>query len=1144
MTFSNGCLPALDDNMGQSQLLQQITQRIRCSLELPEILAATVSEVSNFLKTHRVMIYQFRQDGSGEVIAEALRGDRLPSLKGLNFPADDIPNYARELFVKSGFRFIVNVNSGLTGLSPSSAGYNGQSATSTTIQYRHVDPCHLQYLRAMGVQSSVAMPLRVNPDTGASGELPMGPSSAAKIEHPSQLWGLLISHHAEPREILPTDLEILQWVVDQVEIAIIQSTLLSQARDRSRQQAAIGKISTLLHSLDTIQFQHALTETVATLNGSGGRLYLAPSQGDRGADLYTCGTGEKIRSYPSPLHFLEQHPAWQEPIEARATDKIAGTNTELSGIVVVPNLYETPQLNSLLPAFDSTNICSLLIIPLYSRQKLLGCLTILRDEIEAETLWAGYFNPNARQKVPRKSFETWRQQQEGQAQPWTHSELELSKHLGDIFATALQQYQLYRQVHTLNSTLERQVQERTAQLQASLEFAKVLQQVTDQIRSSLDLPTTLQTIVREVRNLLNTDRVVIYQFTETWQSQAIVEELKGDFPSILKCPSRPNYCSDEEARLYMQGQVRAIDDLAIASLDPVHQDFLQSLHVRSKLIVPISINFKLWGLLVAHECKAPRVWQADEIKLLQQLAAQAAVAINQAEFYQHSNTTATLATEKAFELEQAAEQEKALFRVISKIRESLDLETIFQTTVREVRRLLLADRVGVFCFGPEAGWIEGEFVAEDVKPGLSSILAIQVRDRCFGEDYAQAYHNGRIQAIADIHQKGLMSDCHVQILERFQIRANLAVPLMKGKYLWGLLCIHQCNKPRHWTDSEIEFVKQTATQLGVALQQGSLLAKTQRQAQELAQALQELQKAQTQLIQTEKMSSLGQLVAGVAHEINNPVNFIYGNLSHLGEYIQDLLDLLGGYQSAYPHPVPAVTELEEEIELDFIAEDLPQLLSSLKVGADRIRKIVLSLRNFSHHDRAERKVVNIHEGLESTLAILQHRLKGYGKQQSIEVVKDYGQLPPIDCYPGQLNQVFMNVLSNGIDALEELAGKETLDPQPPTKLPQIQIRTAMLPAQGDRPPRVSIEIADNGSGMPDDIRHSIFDPFFTTKTIGKGTGLGLAISYQIIVEKHGGWLHFESKLGEGTTFQIEIPVEPGIGGSLGQTEGETIGNRE
>jgi signal transduction histidine kinase len=286
---------------------------------------------------------------------------------------------------------------------------------------------------------------------------------------------------------------------------------------------------------------------------------------------------------------------------------------------------------------------------------------------------------------------------------------------------------------------------------------------------------------------------------------------------------------------------------------------------------------------------------------------------------------------------------------------------------------------------------------------------------------------------------------------------------------------------------------------------------TLRQNEELKQALYKLKQTQTQLIQAEKMSSLGQMVAGVAHEINNPVNFIHGNLIYVNEYTQALLNIVHLYQQHYPNPAPEITEQAEEADLEFLTEDLPKMLTSLKVGTERIRQIVLSLRNFSRHDEAEMKEVDIHEGIDSTLMILQNRLKGARDSPRVEVIKDYGTLPKVECYAGQLNQVFMNIINNGIDALLEAKDNDTRE---------IRIHTEVKDSDW-----IVIAIADNGPGMTQETRQRIFDPFFTTKPVGSGTGLGLSISYQIVIEQHGGQLKCISVPGEGAQFFIEIPVQ-------------------
>ncbi len=287
-------------------------------------------------------------------------------------------------------------------------------------------------------------------------------------------------------------------------------------------------------------------------------------------------------------------------------------------------------------------------------------------------------------------------------------------------------------------------------------------------------------------------------------------------------------------------------------------------------------------------------------------------------------------------------------------------------------------------------------------------------------------------------------------------------------------------------------------------------------AEKLAATLKQLQKAQSQLIQTEKMSSLGQLIAGIAHEINNPVNFIYGNLIYIKDYCNALIKLIELYEKNECTNRQEIEDYINEIELYFIKKDLPKILSSVEIGAERIRQIVLTLRNFSRLDESEMKAVDIHEGINSTLLILQHRIKPKPNYPGITIMKKYGKLPHILCYAGQLNQVFMNIFSNSIDALQELEeNHKDFD------APYIIIKTEL----SKQNKWIKISIKDNGIGMNETVREHLFDPFFTTKTVGKGTGLGLSISYEIIVNKHQGKLECISSPGNGAEFIIEIPVQ-------------------
>ncbi|WP_334927482.1 ATP-binding protein [Nostoc sp.] len=477
------------------------------------------------------------------------------------------------------------------------------------------------------------------------------------------------------------------------------------------------------------------------------------------------------------------------------------------------------------------------------------------------------------------------------------------------------------------------------------------------------------------------------------------------------------------------------------------------------------------------------------------------------------------------ELRKLVEQEKILkTRLSSQIRNSLDLNTILSTVVVEVRELLQIDRCQFFWCHQEDESTSLELSQQACAPDLTEPLGCSPIQNV--EALSEAVMQGNLLCFDDIATDSWLDSKSQNLLVTLGFKSLLTVSVQTQSGRLGVIVCEHSRELRPWSDDEVEIIRGVADQLAIAIDQAQLYNQSRAataaatiQAEQLNQVLHNLKETQAQLIQTEKMSSLGQLVAGVAHEINNPVNFIYGNLTHVSEYTLGLLELVELYQQSNAHLTPEVQAHIEAIDLDFMAEDLPKILVSMKMGANRIREIVLSLRNFSRLDEADMKPVNIHEGIDSTLLILQNRFKQTSGNVGIEIVKEYGDIPLVECYAGQLNQVFMNLIGNAIDALDSYNSKRTLE-EIEAKPSQIVIRTELHNLD-----RITVKIADNGPGMTEAVKQRLFDPFFTTKAAGKGTGLGLAISAQIVTEKHNGAIWCISEPGQGAEFWVEIPIK-------------------
>ena len=429
-----------------------------------------------------------------------------------------------------------------------------------------------------------------------------------------------------------------------------------------------------------------------------------------------------------------------------------------------------------------------------------------------------------------------------------------------------------------------------------------------------------------------------------------------------------------------------------------------------------------------------------------------------------------------------------LEEVVARIKTHLRLRSLTKQ-LQEQRDLLDAvfneSADAIFLVNPETGWItECNRCAVEMFEAESKDELLNIEGQSLQKE---RFSPGEVSFIWDeIERLGYWS-------------RELEYVTKKGKIFWGSLAA----KKIQVAGQQMNLVRVTditpSKQAEEALRVSE--AREREKATKLALTIKELKRTQSQLIQSEKMSSLGRLVGGVAHEINNPVSFIYCNLTYARQYFQDVIKILEIYQETYPNYTPKILELAEEFDLDFIQEDWSKLMDSMEVGAERISEIVNSLKNFSRLDESEFKTIDIHQAIDNTLLLMQNRLRAEGDRPEIKVIKNYSQLPLVTCYASQLNQVFFNLFNNAIDALQSQAASR-----------EITINTSL--SQHLNSPYIMIRIADNGIGMNKEVRQKIFEPFFTTKPVGSGTGLGLAISHQIVVEKHQGKISCVSALGK------------------------------
>ncbi|MEO1377962.1 MAG: GAF domain-containing protein [Cyanobacteria bacterium J06635_10] len=808
-------------NINPENFLRYIRNRIRQALDFEEIIALTVTELRLFLGTDRVMMYKFHPDASGQVIAESTNSHYLPSLLGLNFPADDIPASAREQYIKSRVRSVINVDTRQVGQSKLANLYN-REFLDDDINYRSVEPCHLEYLNAMGVKRSLVVPI-VDRD---------------------ELWGLLVFHHSKPYIFTNLEIDVVQVVADDLTVAIAQHDFLSQANEKALRDTVINRVANRLHSLPTIEFQSALQEVVKAFSGTGARLCILDKvlSDENGAlwsftksleasgdyvETYTYGKQPIIADPAYPL--MEQSVVWQEHYKSKKYD-----------VWAISDIYQTPQLQNLQSSFQPTKIRGILMIPLDHRQQLLGYMTIFRDEVDSETLWAGQFDPDSRQMYPRKSFEVWRETKKAQAPEWLAKDIELARALSKEFARAVHENHLDQQAYQQSSNLEIKVRERTNKISQRIEQQRILFEVVTKIRESLDLSSIFDTTTKEVCQSLQADRVAVYRFNPDWSGKVVAEFVNGDWVKLFDVDIIASLWQDtclQESRggRYRQNKTSIVNDIYQAGFSDCYLEILEKFQARAYAIAPIFIGQKLWGLLAAYQNSGPRNWKKHEIQFMIQTATQFGVALQQ-------GTLVTKIQQQRNHFQQLTQQQDLWFEIVSQIRESSNVETIFRTTIKKLCQLLKAERIAVYRFNPDG---IGEFVYDYTTTDLSlGNATIPGTPNLWNYSYLQdiqreGYGNHKTFAVDDIYKVGL-SNHDIETLEQFSIMAYAIVPILVGRKLWGLLMAYQHSHPRQWKTSEIKIITEAANLFGITVHQSELIAKNKHMELEL-QPYQEMQ---------------------------------------------------------------------------------------------------------------------------------------------------------------------------------------------------------------------------------------------------------------------------------------------------------------
>ncbi|WP_341736594.1 GAF domain-containing protein [Microcoleus sp. CAWBG640] len=634
-------------------------------------------------------------------------------------------------------------------------------------------------------------------------------------------------------------------------------------------------------------------------------------------------------------------------------------------------------------------------------------------------------------------------------------------------------------------------------LQQQAEQERILTFITQRIRASLNLKEILNTAVAEVRQILKVDRVLIYRVYPSGTGAAIAESVAPHCLKLLNINFPEETFPPENYQRYLDGRIFALSDRETGSILPCLVDFLREIKVRAKLVLPIVDKQELWGLLIAHQCEVSRDWQNWEIDLMKQLSNQLSIAIQQSNLYQQLQVELKERKAKDLVIHRQVETESLLREITQRIRDSLDLQTIFARATEDIRHLIDADRVGIFQFAYNSNSNEGEFVAESVVAGFDSVMATKIHDHCFGEQYAVYYHQGRIQKVSDIYDSGL-TECHINILAQFQVRAYLAVPLLDGSNLWGLLCIHQCSRPRYWRESEINLVKQIANQLAIGIQQANLFDQLQTELQERQQAETKLTEINQELaISNQELARATRLkdefLANMSHELRTPLNAILG----MTEALQD--EIFGA-----------------------INERQIRALQTVEHSGNHLLSLINDILDLAKIESGQVELNCSPTAVDSLCQSSLTLVKQQALQKRIQLqVKIPANLPEIVLDERRIRQVLINLLNNAIK----------FTPEGGSVILEVTIQPSeILPTKANSPTTASsirFGVRDTGIGITAENIQKLFQPFVQIDSALNrqymGTGLGLSLVKRM-VSMHGGTVLVTSEVGVGSCFSFDIPA--------------------